>query len=81
MPETATIVSNFISQFGYPIAVSLIAFWYIYKTNQQYRVDIKEIRQEHGIEVHTLSEAVNNNTLVMQKLLDKLGGDKFEDEL
>lgn len=78
MPETASVVSNFISQFGYPIVVSLIAFWYIYKTNQQYRDDMKEMRQEHGDEVHTLSEAVNNNTLVMQKLVDKLGGDDIE---
>ncbi len=77
MPETASVISNFISQFGYPIVVSLMAFWYICKTNQQYRDDTKEMRHEHGVEVSTLSEAVSNNTLVMQKLVDKLGGDDF----
>lgn len=78
MAENTSILADFISKFGYPIVVSLIAFWYIYKTNQQYRDDMKEMRQEHADEVHTLSEAVNNNTLVMQKLVDKLGGDGIE---
>ena len=78
LPETANVVSQFISQFGYPIVVSLIAFWYINKTNQQYREDTKEMRENHINEVKTLSDAVNNNTMVMQRLLDKLGGANFE---
>ena len=55
-------VTQFISTLGFPIAVCLICFWYINKREEQ-----------HKEEVNKLSEAVHNNTLVMQKLVDRLG--------
>lgn len=55
-------VTQFISTLGFPIAVCLICFWYINKREEQ-----------HKDEVTKLSEAINNNTLVMQKLADRLG--------
>ena len=57
-------VSQIISTLGLPIAVCLICFWYINKREEQ-----------HKEEVNKLSEAVHNNTLVMQKLVDRLGVD------
>lgn len=55
-------VTQFISTLGFPIAVCLICFWYINKREEQYKEGINK-----------LSEAVHNNTLVMQKLVDRLG--------
>lgn len=55
-------VTQFISTLGFPIAVCLICFWYINKREEQYKEEINK-----------LSEAVHNNTLVMQKLVDRLG--------
>ena len=57
-------VAQVISTLGFPIAVCLICFWYINKREEQHRE-----------EVNKLSEAVHNNTLVMQKLVDRLGVD------
>lgn len=57
-------VAQIISTLGFPIAVCLICFWYINKREEQ-----------HKEEVNKLSEAVHNNTLVMQKLVDRLGVD------
>ena len=34
-----------------------------------------EERQEHKAEAEKWTEAINNNTLIMQRLLDKLDGD------
>lgn len=56
-------ITQVISSLGFPIAVCLICFWYINKREEQ-----------HKDEIDKLSEAVNNNTLVMQKLVDRLGG-------
>lgn len=61
-------VVTIISQFGFPIAVALVLMWYIYKMNQEQ----KEERKAHKEEIDKLSKAVNNNTLVMQKLIDRL---------
>ena len=59
-----TTVTQFVSTLGFPIAVCLICFWYINKREEQ-----------HKEEVTKLSEAINNNTFVMQKLVDRLGGE------
>lgn len=75
MESGIEVFANMLTQFGYPIVVSLVAFWYIYKTSQQYRDDIREARREHAEEAKGFCEAVTNNTIVMQKLVDKLGGD------
>lgn len=57
-------VVQIISTVGFPIAMCLLFFWYINKMNEK-----------HADEVNKLSEALQNNTLVMQKLVDKLDGD------
>lgn len=54
-------VTSIISTVGFPIAVCLICFWYINKMQEQ-----------HKAETDKLAEALNNNTLVMQKLIDNL---------
>ena len=52
-----------ISTVGFPIVVCLLCFWYI-----------KQSSDTHKQEIDKLSEAVQNNTLVIQKLTDKLEG-------
>ena len=34
--------------------------------------NVSELRQEHKEEVAKMTEALNNNTIVLQKLVDKL---------
>ena len=58
-------VTQFISTLGFPIAVCLICFWYINKREAQQRDEIKE-----------LSTAINNNTLIMQKLYERMIDDE-----
>lgn len=60
-----TTLGTFIQQLGFPVAVCVALFWYLVKTEAG-----------HKEEIQKLSDAVNNNTLVMQKLLDRitLGG-------
>ena len=57
-----TTITQFVSTLGFPIAVCLVCFWYINKREGQ-----------HKEELTKLSEAITNNTLVMQKLVDRLG--------
>lgn len=57
-------VTQFVSTLGFPIAVCLICFWYINKREEQHKDEVTE-----------LAKAINNNTIVMQKLVDRLEGD------
>lgn len=58
--DIQTVVS-IITQVGFPICVSLMCFWYI-----------KTIQEKHKDEISELSKAIQNNTIVMQQLVDKL---------
>ena len=60
-------ITQFISTLGFPISVCLVCFWYINKRES-----------EHKDEREKLSEAINNNTLVVQALVDRLEGGKKE---
>ena len=50
-----------IGSLGFPIVACVALFWQNWKQSEQ-----------HKAETDKLSESLNNNTLVMQKLLDKL---------
>lgn len=58
------VIVNLFSNLAVPVAC-LIATFYLWN---------KE-REDHKQEQKELSEAIHNNTLVMQKLIDKLEGD------
>lgn len=54
-------ITSIITNVGFPIAVCLICFWYINKMQEQ-----------HKAETDKLAEALNNNTIVIQKLINNL---------
>lgn len=54
-------VTQFISNVGFPIAACVVCFWYM---------DKQETR--HKEETDKLADSINNNTAVMQELLRKL---------
>lgn len=54
-------VTQFISNVGFPIAACIVCFWYM---------DKQETR--HKEETDKLADSINNNTAVMQELLRKL---------
>lgn len=59
MNEVVTLITNV----GFPIGLTLILLWYIYDSNNK-----------HKEEMDKMSEALNNNTLALTKLIDRLEG-------
>lgn len=55
-------IVNLINNLGFPIAVVCYLLWHSNKEEE-----------DHKEEVSTLSTAIENNTIVMQKLVDRLG--------
>lgn len=58
-------IQTLIASLGFPIAMCCGLLWYIYKQSESHREETKEF-----------TEALNNNTLVLQKLCDTLGIDR-----
>ena len=59
-----TIVTQLVSTVGFPIAMCALMAYYIKYTQDRHREEINSVR-----------EALNNNTIVLQKLVDKLDED------
>ena len=58
---TFEIILSWIKDVGFPIAMVLLLMWYIYKSTQQHKEEVTELRK-----------ALDNNTLAIQKMSDRL---------
>ena len=58
------VVTSAISTLGFPIVMCGAMFWYMLKE-----------KDAHKEEMNSVTEALNNNTLILQKLCDRLDGD------
>lgn len=56
-----TAITQFVSTVGFPIAACVAMFWMVNKQNDS-----------HKQEIDKMSEALNNNTIALTKLTDKL---------
>lgn len=65
-------ILTIIGSYGFPICACIAIAWFFNKVNDNYRNDIKELSASHKEEVKVMTEAINQNTLVIQKLSDNL---------
>lgn len=59
------VITSLIGSLGFPIACCIALFWYMTKMAKQ-----------HKEEMDKMSEAINNNTNVMNRLIEKIESDK-----
>ena len=56
-------ITQVISNLGFPIAVCLGLFWYLMKVNDAHKEETEKLRQ-----------TIENNTLIITKLYERMGG-------
>lgn len=61
--------------FGFPVLACIGLAIYVKYIVDSYRKDIKEMREEHKEETTKMADALNQNTLVIQKLVDRMDRD------
>lgn len=68
----ANTITTLIGSVGFPIVACIAMGWYVkYQTDQNTK-EVENMRKEHKEEVQKMTEAINNNTIAMQKLVDKI---------
>ena len=87
--------AQLITSIGFPSVCCLALAWYVNHTNDKHDEYVRELGKEHREETAKLNEqhtaimlaykdeikdALNNNTLVMQRLCDKLDREKVISE-
>ena len=65
-------VVQLISTVGFPIVCCIAMGWYVKYTTDKNREQIDSMNTQHKAEMETVTAAINNNTLALQKLSDKL---------
>lgn len=71
---TAQDMVGLISTVGFPILACGAMAWYVKYTNDQHSAQLDDIMAQHQDEMAKVTEALNNNTLAITKLCDKLEG-------
>ena len=70
----ATEIIQLITTVGFPIVACGGMAWYVKYITDHNREDMKEERNQHDQEMQKVTDALNNNTLAIQKLTDYIGG-------
>lgn len=70
----ATEIIQLITTVGFPIVACGGMAWYVKYITDRNREDMKEERNQHDQEMQKVTDALNNNTLAIQKLTDYIGG-------
>jgi len=61
-----------ISSVGFPIAACIGLGWYVKYQTDNNNKEVAEMRKEYIEEIDKVTDALNNNTLALQKLCDKI---------
>lgn len=72
--DTMNAITEMISTVGFPIVCFIMSGWYVKYREDKNDEKVSKIIDAHADENKRITEAVNNNTLALQKLTDKLGG-------
>ena len=70
------LIFNAIGSIGFPIVGCCALAYFCVQITNNYRNDLKEQNSMHKEETAKLVDAVNNNSLVIQRLIDKLDAEK-----
>lgn len=65
-------IINMITTVGFPTVACIGIAWFCKYTNDNYRQDLKEANAEHKAEMDKITEALNNNTLALTKLCERM---------
>lgn len=64
----ANTIVTLVGSLGFPICACIGLGWFVTS-------ELRTMRSDHKEEMAKMTEAVNNNTMVIQKLVDKMGGE------
>ena len=69
-------VNDIVTIVGFPIVACGAMGWYVKYISDRHSEEIQQLNEQHQEEMKQVTEALNNNTLALQKLCDKIGGDE-----
>lgn len=65
-------IINMIQSVGVPVAFCIAMGYYVKYISDQHREDVNKLNEQHNEEMAEVTQALNNNTIALQKLTDYL---------
>lgn len=65
-------VIQLITTVGFPIVMCGCMGWFVVDQTNRHREEISKLNEQHTDEMSTVIEAINNNTLALKELSEKL---------
>ena len=69
-----TELGNLIGVYGFPVVACCVLMYYIKYVEDKHREEISALNDKHAEESKAMTEAINNNTNVLTKIWERLGG-------
>ena len=76
----ANVIITMIGSLGFPIVACIFIAIFFSRTQDNYRADIKEMQSMHKVETDKMTEAINNNNVLLQRILDRLDKEATDDK-
>ena len=71
-----SVIIQMVTTVGFPIVMCGAMSWYVKYISDRHSQEVQQLNEQHQKEMKQVTEALNNNTLALQKLCDKIGGDE-----
>ena len=68
-------IVTIITTVGFPIVACGAMGWYVKYISDRHSQEVQQLNEQHNKEMQQVTTALNNNTLALQRLCDKLGED------
>lgn len=65
-------VTQLISTMGFPIVMCGAMAYYVKYSTDKHRDEVNNLNAQHKDEMTQVTQAINNNTIALQKLCDKM---------
>ena len=65
-------IAQIISAIGFPIVATLGCAYFVKWQYEQNQKQMEEMRQEHKEEVTNMTKAIENNTIALTRLIEKI---------
>ena len=73
MPMDMSLLVEVITTVGFPITICLILMYYVKYTTDSNKAEVEKITDRHHEEMKEVTKAIENNTLAITKLVERLG--------
>lgn len=70
---TVNDIVTIVTSVGFPIVACGAMAWYVKYISDRHSTEVQQLNEQHQEEMKQVTEALNNNTLALQKLCDKIG--------